>query len=84
MKGLGRIQREALRLAAREGGCTTSDFAGTAARKDAWDALHSLAGRGLVRQDGTRPNSSPDGRGKRLGVWVATEQGRQLLTEARS
>lgn len=76
VKGLGRIQREVLRPAARQGGCTTADLRG-ASRKDARAALQALAVRGLVGKAGTRKNTSPDGRGKPLRVRVATGQGRQ-------
>ena len=78
MKGLGRIQREALDLAARQEGCTTADVASSRSRKDAWLSLQSLARRGLVEPAGTRRNGSADGRGKPLRVWLATEEGRQL------
>lgn len=80
MNGLGRIQRHALiLLAGRPEGCGTTDLAPLADRKGAWNALQALVMRGLVTPAGTRPNSSPDGRGRPLTVWVITDAGRQMM-----
>lgn len=83
MNGLGRIQRGALvMLASRPEGCGTTDLGDLADRKGAWNALSALAGRGLAEPAGTRPNSSADGRGKPLGVWVITGDGLRMLEAA--